>query len=278
MRNITAPVGRNSENRTSDVMIIQQLLNYRVYDLHMQPLRLDGMPSEELYETIATFQHKVLNVRRPDGIVDPGRRTFKRLSRMTLAQRAEFDQDWIVPSAPKWIDVAATQLGVCELKGARANSSTVLQYLATVPALKTCDITIKGKTYKCSDVDESSWCGCFVNWCLLQAGYPGHTGILAARAKEWKSYGIDLRGEPRYGCIVTMYAKINGKGYNHVGFYMGHRNGRMVVLGGNQEGRVKVLGGDPENRGRPGAKVCVSEFSGWEPKGYMWPTMADEDD
>lgn len=267
MRSITASVGRNAPNRPSDVSIIQRLLNFKVNELSMQPMRVDGKPSEILNKTIEGFQGRIMKVRRPDGVIDPGKRTLKRLLRMTVAQRATYDREWIVEWAPPWIRVAASQLGVHELRGVKKNSPQVLKYIATVPSLKTCDIEIKGKTYICADVDESSWCGCFVNWCLIQAGYPGHAGINAARAKEWKSYGKDLELTPKYGAIICVYANIKNHGYNHVGFYLGERNGKTIILGGNQE-----------NGGKPGGRVCVSEFSGWTTKRFVWPQFADDDE
>lgn len=267
MRSITAPVGRGSVNRNSDVMVVQQLLNYQAYDLAVNPIRLDGQPSSELFEAIETFQDKVCHMRRPDGVIEPGKRTFKKLSRITIAQRADFDRDWVVPWAPKWIRMAGSQLGVHEYRGFSKNNPEVMKFIDTVPALKTCEIERGGVTKMCGDVDESAWCGCFVNWCLIQSGYPGHIGIDAARARKWVNYGKDLKMKPEYGAITVIYAKINGKGTNHVGFYMGERNGRTVLLGGNQE-----------NGGKPGGKVCVSEFSGWTVKGFTWPLHGTDDD
>ncbi|MEM6472831.1 MAG: TIGR02594 family protein, partial [Planctomycetota bacterium] len=222
---------------------------------------------EGLFETIERFQKEVVRVRKPDGVVDPGKKTHRHLLKLSLNQRAALDRDWIIEWAPAWVKVAATQLGVHELRGVRRNSQRVMQYIATVPKLKTCEIEFRGKTYMYGDVDESAWCGCFVNWCLLRSGYPGHIGLNAARAKEWKSYGVNLNKKPEYGCIICIDAKIKGRRYNHVGFYMGERNGRKVILGGNQE-----------NSGRPGGRVCVSEFSDWETTACVKPFAKEGDE
>lgn len=100
--------------------------------------------------------------------------------------------------------------------------------------------------------DKNAWCAAFVNWCLLQAGYPIDTkGGWAARARG--IYSHDERDEngnfvqnplftqiqkPIYGCIALVTGIKNNIG-THVGFVYGKENDkRLAILGGNQTNRV----------------------------------------
>ncbi len=79
MKSINGSVGRGGRNNRQDVVTVQQLLN-----LHNKPpnrpLSVDGIVGPKTITAIERFQREVLGVRRPDGRVDPGRRTISALS------------------------------------------------------------------------------------------------------------------------------------------------------------------------------------------------------
>lgn len=72
---ISAPVGRESANRPDDVTIVQRLLIARGHTAIGEP---DGRCGRLTLTAIRAYQAAFL--RKPDGIVDPGGRTWKHLS------------------------------------------------------------------------------------------------------------------------------------------------------------------------------------------------------
>jgi len=78
--------------------------------------------------------------------------------------------------------------------------------------------------------DKASWCSSFVNWTLAQVGI---TGTGSALARSWLDWGKAL-DEPVPGCIVVL-ARDDPAGWKgHVGFYLRHQAGQIILLGGNQ--------------------------------------------
>jgi hypothetical protein len=75
MTTITGAVGAHSPNRAADVAAVQQLLNQRIADFDMTPLRTDGVCDSETIRAIRDFQIRVLHV-HGDGRVDPGGATL----------------------------------------------------------------------------------------------------------------------------------------------------------------------------------------------------------
>ncbi len=263
MKSISAPVGPNQRNLHGDVVVVQNLLNYKVSELALPRLVPDGRAGELLFRAIVQFQGQFGRFQRPDGVIDPGKKTIKLLNQLTVSQRAVLDKDWIIPDAPKWIQKAGNELGTFEYKGINDNNPQVLKYIATVPALQKINYSDKHQV-KMSTVDESAWCGCFVNWCLKQAGLPGNDTIDAGRARKWVGLGTPLT-PPKYGCVTVVYKKGDG---HHVGFYVGERAGAVVLLGGNQEHRHRLI---QETKHKIGGRVCVTAFPGWTVKGNVWP-------
>ena len=239
-------------------------------------LTADGVAGEQLFRLIETFQRKVVKVRKPDGIIDPGKKTMKVLSRLSVTDRASLDKGWVVEDAPKWIKIAGKELGTREFSRTSKNNPKVLNYIRSVPALHNVWHN-KAKKIRASEVDETAWCGCFVNWCLLQSGLKGYPGIDGGRARKWVNHGTPLPlKEPQYGAITVVYTKFvdrktgKTKGTHHVGFYVGMKRNAVVLLGGNQENtnHLKGLGGG----------VTVTRFPGWTVKGHVWPEGASLDD
>ncbi len=277
MPNITAAVGRGrATNKSPDVKMIQKLLNFHSAELALPRVTPDGVAGEKLFQLIEAFQKKIGKVKKPDGIIDPGKRTMKLLNRLSVTDRASLDKGWVVDDAPRWIQIAGKELGIREYSGSSSHNPRVLTFISSVPALHNVWRN-KAKKIRASEADETAWCGCFVNWCLHQAGLKGYPGIDGGRARKWVNHGTKLPlKEPRYGAITVVYTKITDrktgktKGTHHVGFYVGMKRGAVVLLGGNQENtnHLRNLGGG----------VTVSRFPGWTVKGHVWPEGATLED
>lgn len=73
MSNITGTVGRNGLNQRADVVVVQDLLRSRGCD----PGRSDGVCGQRTITAIKRFQ--TLFAAAPDGLVEPGKTTWRRL-------------------------------------------------------------------------------------------------------------------------------------------------------------------------------------------------------
>lgn len=120
-------------------------------------------------------------------------------------------------SNPKWVQIALAEQGQAEVAG-KVNNPRIVEYHATT-SLKALD-------------DETPWCASFVSWCFVQAGL--NSGR-SARALDWEFWGVPL-ASPVLGAVVTF----KRQGGGHVGFYMGERDGKWLILGGNQSNRVSI--------------------------------------
>ena len=69
MNKIIASVGRNGRNRSSDVAIIQKLLNAQKIPGEVTPLKVDGKVGNKTISRIEVFQKKILKMVHPDGRV-----------------------------------------------------------------------------------------------------------------------------------------------------------------------------------------------------------------
>lgn len=121
-----------------------------------------------------------------------------------------------------WLKIAEGEIGQREKAGNMENQR-IVEYHATTTLRAT--------------KDEIPWCSSFVNWVMLKSGY---NITRSAAAKSWAKYGVECK--PHVGCIVVM----TRPGGNHVGFYIGKKNKRVLLLGGNQSNSVNVTS-FPEN-------------------------------
>jgi hypothetical protein len=81
MLNIIWPVGRKGTNSKADARIIQLLINRKMDSLKpLAKLKVDGLVGSKTIEAIELFQDKVVKLKKPDGRVDPGGKTFKALA------------------------------------------------------------------------------------------------------------------------------------------------------------------------------------------------------
>ncbi len=139
----------------------------------------------------------------------------------------------------QWLWLAKNELGVHETPGPAA-TARIIEYHA-VTSLK-------------ATSDEVSWCSSFVCWCLEQAGI---RSTASAAAKSYLNWGYELQ-TPREGCIAVL---LRGKNPNqgHVGFWVGEKDDKVCLLGGNQSD-----------------KVCEEYFPKSKVKSYRWPWPTDE--
>ncbi len=79
---INNSVGAHGVNTKEDTKIIQILLNFSQADLiPLRHLKIDGRFGENTQVAIRTFQSRVLNMRVPDGRVDPNGKTLSALKK-----------------------------------------------------------------------------------------------------------------------------------------------------------------------------------------------------
>lgn len=123
---------------------------------------------------------------------------------------------------PAWVQIALAEQGQAEQAGA-AHNPRIVEYHATTG-------------FRAKD-DETPWCASFVGWCLEQAGLKS---TASAAARSYETWGVHL-AQPVLGAVIT-FTRAGG---GHVGFYMGQRDGKWLILGGNQSNRVSIAPYDP---------------------------------
>ena len=121
--------------------------------------------------------------------------------------------------SPLWIKYAKEELGTKEILG-KGSSKRVLQYHAVSGGYSS---------------DAVPWCGSFVNFIMVKAGYKGPR--YPARAKAWLDFGKSS-SIPIYGSIAVK----SRKGGGHVTFVIGEDvSGEYIYgLGGNQNDSVNI--------------------------------------
>jgi uncharacterized protein (TIGR02594 family) len=142
------------------------------------------------------------------------------------------------PVDPPWLSVALAELaaGVREIAGDGSN-----------PRIEAYHACAAGGAAR----DGVPWCGSFLAFCLDAARSPN---LGSKRAADWLRFGQKLDG-PRRGCIVVLAPQSAGAS-GHVGFWMGQRDGKVLLLGGNQSDAV-----------------CIAPFRLADVRrgGYRWP-------
>ena len=128
MASISASVGIGGVNRSSDVVVVQTLINRHIGALApVAQLAVDGKVGSKTSGAIRAFQSQVLGFTRPDGRVDPGGRTLQALNQEagtpseppTLAARPSFLNLWSVyprtndPCDGPWNNQCAIRMSLC---------------------------------------------------------------------------------------------------------------------------------------------------------------------
>lgn len=79
MPSINSSVGRNGVNAPDDAKVVQRLLNLQ--DLApLQSLTVDGQVGDLTIGAIRHFQEKIVGLKHPDGLVEPGGRSWRALT------------------------------------------------------------------------------------------------------------------------------------------------------------------------------------------------------
>ena len=123
-------------------------------------------------------------------------------------------------SEPLWLKIARSFIGVKETPGPK-HSATIMDWLRKLKSW------IKD--------DETPWCGTFVAAVMQEAGLP--YPAVYVRAKEWASYGANLRSTHVAPGAILVFSREGG---GHVGFYVGEDSTAYHVLGGNQSNAVNI--------------------------------------
>lgn len=214
-------------SKGESVVRLQRALNVALG--RVPPLRADGDFGSITEGAVMEFQNMLRLV--PDGRVPEP-------VMQAILREAEL-RGWIeAPTAggkAPWLEIGRGELGVAEQPGLAANPR-ILDYIATFPYLA--QHLHPAQRVPMSQTDETAWCACFVNWCLLRAGQrPGPD----AMAESWLRYGVSI-GTPQPGAICVIFnprlaSATSASGW-HVGFWTDAAEGGVIMLGGNQGNRV----------------------------------------
>jgi len=122
---------------------------------------------------------------------------------------------------PLWLNHAYDEVGVKECRGKKCSNPRVEQYHDAI-----------GLGWAKDDVP---WCGAYVGWAMLKAGYRLQNN--PARALSWLNFGKSAH-KPVLGAIAVK----SRKGGGHVTFVVGISKGGDFIycLGGNQNDAVNI--------------------------------------
>lgn len=123
---------------------------------------------------------------------------------------------------PRLLKVALDLYGTAEKPGPGSNPS-ILQWARA---------TGLDRVYR---DDATAWCGLFMAYAALQAGWELPVNPLGAR--NWLSWGRVC--EPELGAVLV-FARPPSKWSGHVGIYVGEDRECYHVLGGNQSDAVTI--------------------------------------
>lgn len=126
---------------------------------------------------------------------------------------------------PRILKVALETYGTAEAAGA-ANAPTIMAWAKKVGL---------SKVYT---ADAIPWCGLWMHYVALQAGWPVDI-VNPLGARNWARWG-QAAGTPALGDVLVFWrGKISGWS-GHVGMYVGEDREAFHVLGGNQSDRVSI--------------------------------------
>lgn len=120
-------------------------------------------------------------------------------------------------SDPPWLTIARGEMGQAEIRGDLNNARIIAYHSLT---------TLKARA------DEVPWCASFVGWCLIKAG---EVSTKSAAARSYETWGVKLN-KPKLGAVVV-FTRAGG---GHVGFWVGEKDGKWLILGGNQGDAVTI--------------------------------------
>ena len=129
----------------------------------------------------------------------------------------------------RWLAVAMAEERAGIHEGDPTGARRILAYLATCGDLEPGE----------GERDDTPWCSAFLNWCVMQAGFPGTD---SGWATSWADWGRE-DADPGPGTIVVWRRSRDlGRGLEpvggHVAFLLEQHDDRLHVLGGNQRDAV----------------------------------------
>ncbi len=154
-----------------------------------------------------------------------------------------------------WVKTAKGELGVEEIYGIKYNDPRVLEYHETA------GYTAKLMGRKITDDwigdYKDAWCGSFVYWCYFKSGITKENlNKSGYNAYSWRNWGVESdKKEPCYGALAVC-------NFSHVGFVVGKKGNKIVLLGGNQ------TGGDTSTKGM----VCYTTVKKEDIITYRYPS------
>jgi uncharacterized protein (TIGR02594 family) len=146
-----------------------------------------------------------------------------------------------------WIQIANSLQGTNEYPGS-SNNPKILKWADSIAAVSS-RLNWIDDFY---DKDSIPWCGLYVGYVMLQAGYGSQLPKNPLGAKEWLNFGE--KTTPRQGAVMVF----SREGGGHVGFYVSEDADYYHILGGNQSDTVNI------------AKIAKSRFVG-----ARWPVGED---
>lgn len=103
--NIKASVGKNGVNNARDVLTVQKLLrrdyNY-VWLSPDAPVAATGRIDQATINAIIKFQRLAVRIAQPDGLIQPGLRTWKNLLRGVKKDRSPIAPDEVIQAVNRW--------------------------------------------------------------------------------------------------------------------------------------------------------------------------------
>jgi uncharacterized protein (TIGR02594 family) len=127
-------------------------------------------------------------------------------------------------SAPRLLTEALKLYGTAEVPGPNDNPS-ILAWARKVGL---------EKIYR---DDETAWCGLFMAYVTLQAGWTVPLNPLGAR--NWLEFGTEQK-VPMLGDVLVFWRGKKTGWSGHVGIYVGEDRDAFHVLGGNQADTVSI--------------------------------------
>ncbi len=144
---------------------------------------------------------------------------------------------YLLPSggaAAPWLPLACKEIGVKEVAGS-ASHPRIFEYMASVDSLQRMEDS------------STSWCSCFVNWCVERIALRGTNCAAAQSWKNWrngKSADSVRPGSPSAAMVgdIAVWERVApGDWHGHVSIFIDYDadTDELLVLGGNQADAVR---------------------------------------
>jgi hypothetical protein len=131
------PLGTTNANLPQDVKTVQKLLNAQIGKLTpLAPLREDGAIGPNTINVIQEFQRRVVGMPQPDGRVDPGGATLKKLGGTSTASASAAGQATVVykdtlPSTERIVDPYAFDVIKMVMQNAGCSKGVITSTIRT---------------------------------------------------------------------------------------------------------------------------------------------------